>query len=41
LDETLKVVRSELTDSLKQMLSSTNLVDDLFRVRQIGRRVTH
>jgi putative transposase len=40
LDETLSVMRLALPDSLKRVLSSTNLIENLFsRVREIGRRV--
>jgi putative transposase len=40
LDETLTVMRLALPDSLERVLSSTNLIENLFsRVRDIGRRV--
>ena len=40
LDETLAVVRLGLPESLERVLSSTNLIENLFsRVREIGRRV--
>ena len=40
LDETLTVMRLGLPDSLERVLSSTNLIENLFsRVREIGRRV--
>ena len=40
LDETLTVMRWGLPDSLERVLSSTNLIENLFsRVREIGRRV--
>jgi transposase-like protein len=40
LDETLTVMRLSLPDSLDRVLSSTNLIENLFsRVRDIGRRV--
>jgi putative transposase len=40
LDETLTVIRLGLPDSLERVLSSTNLIENLFsRVREIGRRV--
>jgi transposase-like protein len=42
LDETLTVMRLELPDHLERVLSSTNLIENLFsRVREIGRRVRH
>ena len=40
LDETLTVMRLGLPESLERVLSSTNLIENLFsRVREIGRRV--
>jgi putative transposase len=40
LDETLTVMRLGLPDHLERVLSSTNLIENLFsRVREIGRRV--
>jgi transposase-like protein len=40
LDQTLTVMRLGLPDSLERVLSSTNLIENLFsRVREIGRRV--
>jgi putative transposase len=40
LDETLTVMRLGLPDSLERVLSSTNMIENLFsRVREIGRRV--
>ena len=40
LEETLTVMRLGLPDNLERVLSSTNLIENLFsRVRQIGRRV--
>jgi putative transposase len=40
LDETLTVMRLALPDSIERVLSSTNLIENLFsRVREIGRRV--
>jgi transposase-like protein len=40
LEETLTVVRLGLPESLERVLSSTNLIENLFsRVREIGRRV--
>jgi len=40
LDETLTVMRLGLSDTLERVLSSTNLIENLFsRVREIGRRV--
>ena len=40
LDETLTVMRLALPDGLERVLSSTNLIENLFsRVREIGRRV--
>jgi putative transposase len=40
LDETLTMMRTGLSDSLERVLSSTNLIENLFsRVREIGRRV--
>jgi transposase-like protein len=40
LDETLTVMRLGLPESLERVLSSTNLIENLFsRVRDIGRRV--
>jgi putative transposase len=40
LDETLTVMRLGLPDNLERVLSSTNLIENLFsRVREIGRRV--
>jgi putative transposase len=40
LDETLTVMRLELPENLERVLSSTNLIENLFgRVREIGRRV--
>src|SRR5262249_15730451 len=39
-DETLSVMRLALPESLERVLSSTNLIENLFsRVREIGRRV--
>jgi transposase-like protein len=40
LDETLSVIRLGLPENLERVLSSTNLIENLFsRVREIGRRV--
>jgi putative transposase len=40
LDETLTVMRLGLPDNLERVLSSTNLIENLFsRVREIGGRV--
>jgi transposase-like protein len=40
LDETLTVIRLGLPENLERVLSSTNLIENLFsRVREIGRRV--
>lgn len=40
LDETLSVMRLGLPENLERVLSSTNLIENLFsRVREIGRRV--
>jgi transposase-like protein len=40
LEETLTVMRLELPENLERILSSTNLIENLFsRVREIGRRV--
>jgi len=40
LDETLTVIRLGLPENLERVLSSTNLIENLFsRVRDIGRRV--
>jgi len=40
LDETLTVMRLELPESLERVLSSTNLIENLFsRVRELSRRV--
>jgi len=40
LDETLTVMRLGLPENLERVLSSTNLIENLFsRVRDIGRRV--
>jgi putative transposase len=40
LDETLTVMRLDLPESLERVLSSTNLIENLFsRVREIARRV--
>jgi putative transposase len=40
LEETLTVIRLGLPESLERVLSSTNLIENLFsRVREIGRRV--
>jgi transposase-like protein len=40
LEETLTVMRLGLTENLERVLSSTNLIENLFgRVREIGRRV--
>src|SRR5262249_18408449 len=40
LHETLTVMRLRLPESLERVLSSTNLIENLFsRVREIGRRV--
>lgn len=42
LDETLTVMRLGLPESLERVLSSTNLIENLFsRVREIARRVRH
>src|SRR5260370_38588792 len=42
LDETLRVMGLGLPETLERVLSSTNLIENLFsRVRAIGRRVTH
>ena len=42
LDETLTVMRLGLPENLERVLSSTNLIENLFsRVREIGRRVRH
>ncbi len=42
LDETLTVMRLGLPENLERVLSSTNLIENLFsRVREIGRRVKH
>jgi len=42
LEETLTVMRLELPESLERVLSSTNLIENLFsRVREIARRVKH
>ena len=42
LDETLTVMGLELPNHLERVLSSTNLIENLFsRVREIGRRVRH
>src|SRR5712692_4535986 len=42
LDETLSVMGLGLPENLERVLSSTNLIENLFsRVRAIGRRVTH
>src|SRR5229473_1885204 len=42
LDETLTVMGLGLPENLERVLSSTNLIENLFsRVRAIGRRVTH
>jgi transposase-like protein len=42
LDETLTVMGLGLPETLERVLSSTNLIENLFsRVRAIGRRVTH
>src|SRR5229473_5951151 len=42
LEETLTVMRLGVPENLERMLSSTNLIENLFsRVRAIGRRVTH
>src|SRR5216683_1587365 len=42
LDETLTVMGLGLPENLERVLSSTNLIENLFsRVRVIGRRVTH
>ena len=42
LDETLTVMRLGLSENLERVLSSTNLIENLFsRVREIGRRVRH
>jgi transposase-like protein len=42
LEETLTVMRLELPENLERVLSSTNLIENLFsRVREIGRRVRH
>ncbi len=40
LDETLTVMRLDLPESLERVLSSTNLIENLFsRVREVARRV--
>ena len=40
LEETLTVMRLDLPENLERILSSTNLIENLFsRVREIGRRV--
>ena len=40
LEETLTVIRLGLPENLERVLSSTNLIENLFsRVRAIGRRV--
>jgi putative transposase len=40
LDETLTIMRLELPESLERVLSSTNLIENLFsRVRETARRV--
>lgn len=40
LEETRTVMRLELPENLERILSSTNLIENLFsRVREIGRRV--
>jgi len=42
LDETLTVMRLELPENLERVLSSTNLIENLFsRVREMARRVRH
>lgn len=42
LDETLTVTRLDLPESLERVLSSTNLIENLFsRVREMARRVRH
>jgi transposase-like protein len=42
LHETLTVMRFGLPDNLERVLSSTNLIENLFsRIREIGRRVRH
>jgi len=42
LDETLTVMRLGLPESLERVLSSTNLIENLFsRVREMARRVRH
>ena len=42
LEETLTVMRLGLPEPLERVLSSTNLIENLFsRVREIGRRVRH
>ena len=42
LEETLTVMRLELPESLERVLSSTNLIENLFsRVRDTARRVKH
>ena len=42
LDETLTAMRLRLPEHLERVLSSTNLIENLFsRVREIGRRVRH
>src|ERR1700690_1550872 len=42
LEETLAVMRLGLPENLERVLSSTNLIENLFsRVRAIGRRVRH
>jgi len=42
LDETLTVMRLDLPESLERVLSSTNLIENLFsRAREMARRVRH
>jgi putative transposase len=42
LEETLTVMRLDLPDSLERVLSSTNLIENLFsRVKDTARRVKH
>jgi putative transposase len=42
LEETLTVMHLGLPENLERVLSSTNLIENLFsRVREIGRRVKH
>ncbi len=42
LEETLTIMRLDLPESLERVLSSTNLIENLFsRVREMARRVRH